>query len=114
MCRRRWIYTLGDNLSAETVVVAVLDKSEIDIVLPAWHKTVDDDDGFVNLVFDADEYSLPRGSVDVYRQTLGECIGDNGLSFTAPCSVVPLGVVRVGIIFCERCKGWVEVAIESG
>jgi hypothetical protein len=51
--------TFGDDLSPDGVVMTGSDETEVDVILPAWHQPVNDDDGLVCLLVYTNEDPLP-------------------------------------------------------
>jgi hypothetical protein len=58
------------------LVVLAGSKAELNVILPSWHESIDDNDSLVYLLVDTDESSRPGRTVDGDGETSGQSICD--------------------------------------
>lgn len=57
-------------------VLPWLGQGQIDVVLPPWHESIDDDNRLVHFLVDPDKHALPGDLVHVHPQAVCEFLVD--------------------------------------
>ena len=58
------------------IIILARGKSKFDIILPSWHESIDNDDGFIYLLVDPNESSRPSRTIDGDGQTIRKGVRD--------------------------------------